>query len=118
MSEAEWKRASRTTASSMATTAGWKAVIRRMPLPTTMRSSTAAPPAAVSVDPHARMAAEHAVGDGMAAVDAGAGLRGGVAVAPFIEALREVPDVERVVDETTAHPERGVPYERYNPPKK
>jgi hypothetical protein len=42
----------------------------------------------------------------------------GVAVAPFIEALREVPDVERVVDETTAHPERGVPYERYNPPKK
>jgi hypothetical protein len=23
---------------------------------------------------------------------------------------REVPDVERVMDETTAHPERGVPY--------
>jgi hypothetical protein len=30
-------------------------------------------------------------------------------VAPFMAALREVPDVERVIDETTAHPERGVP---------
>ncbi len=37
----------------------------------------------------------------------------GFAVGPFIDALREVPDVERVIDETTAHPERGVPYARY-----
>jgi len=31
-------------------------------------------------------------------------------LARFMAALREVPDVERVIDETTAHPERGVPY--------
>ncbi|MHA6885813.1 BON domain-containing protein [Ralstonia pseudosolanacearum] len=37
----------------------------------------------------------------------------GFAVGPFIDALRAVPDVERVIDETTAHPERGVPYARY-----
>jgi hypothetical protein len=28
----------------------------------------------------------------------------------FIAAMKEVPDVERVIDQTTAHPERGVPY--------
>ncbi|MHA6890042.1 BON domain-containing protein [Ralstonia pseudosolanacearum] len=37
----------------------------------------------------------------------------GFAVGSFIDALRAVPDVERVIDETTAHPERGVPYARY-----
>jgi hypothetical protein len=34
-------------------------------------------------------------------------------LAPFMAALREVPDVERVIDETTAHPERGVPYAQF-----
>lgn len=34
----------------------------------------------------------------------------GFPLARFMAALREVPDVERVIDETTAHPERGVPY--------
>ncbi|HBD33441.1 hypothetical protein ACUXQ2_002439 [Cupriavidus metallidurans] len=39
----------------------------------------------------------------------------------FLGALREVPDVERVIDQTTTTPARGVPYPRYgdnvtNPP--
>jgi hypothetical protein len=34
----------------------------------------------------------------------------GFPLAHFMAALRDVPDVERVIDETTAHPERGVPY--------
>ncbi|CAJ0687916.1 BON domain-containing protein [Ralstonia mannitolilytica] len=34
----------------------------------------------------------------------------GYSLAPFMAALREVPDVERFINETTAHPERGVPY--------
>ena len=34
----------------------------------------------------------------------------GYTLAPFMTALREVPDVERFIDETTTHPERGVPY--------
>jgi hypothetical protein len=28
-------------------------------------------------------------------------------------AMREIPDVEKVVDQTTATPARGVPYARY-----
>ncbi len=36
------------------------------------------------------------------------------AAQPFMNALRDVPDVERVIDQTTAHPERGVPYALYN----
>lgn len=34
--------------------------------------------------------------------------------AAFLSALREVPDVERVIDQTTATPGRGVPYTRYD----
>ncbi|CAJ0788908.1 hypothetical protein LMG7141_02150 [Ralstonia condita] len=34
----------------------------------------------------------------------------GYAFEPFMNALREVPDVERFIPETTAHPERGTPY--------
>ncbi len=34
----------------------------------------------------------------------------GYAFGPFMTALRDVPDVERFINETTAHPERGVPY--------
>lgn len=34
----------------------------------------------------------------------------GYAFEPFMTALRDVPDVERFINETTAHPERGVPY--------
>ncbi|KAA8636949.1 hypothetical protein FZN37_004398 [Enterobacter hormaechei] len=34
----------------------------------------------------------------------------GYALTPFMTALRDVPDVERFINETTAHPERGVPY--------
>ncbi|HEX2656595.1 MAG TPA: hypothetical protein VHN11_23495 [Xanthobacteraceae bacterium] len=34
----------------------------------------------------------------------------GFPLAQFMAALREVPDVELVVDETTAHPEQQVPY--------
>lgn len=37
-------------------------------------------------------------------------IRPGFAIAPFLAALREVADVERVVDQTTATPSRGVPY--------
>lgn len=33
----------------------------------------------------------------------------------FLAALREVPDVERVIDQTTATPARGVPYARFEP---
>ncbi|WP_369804589.1 BON domain-containing protein [Cupriavidus sp. YR651] len=33
--------------------------------------------------------------------------------APFLAALKEVADVERVIDQTTATPARGVPYTRY-----
>jgi len=32
----------------------------------------------------------------------------------FSSALREVPDVDRVIDQTTATPARGVPYTRYD----
>lgn len=31
----------------------------------------------------------------------------------FLAALREIPDVEKVIDQTTATPARGVPYARY-----
>ncbi|KHK54851.1 signal peptide protein [Ralstonia sp. A12] len=34
----------------------------------------------------------------------------GYAFEPFMTALHDVPDVERFINETTAHPERGVPY--------
>ncbi|AGW94777.1 MULTISPECIES: hypothetical protein [Cupriavidus] len=40
-------------------------------------------------------------------------VRPGFAVAPFLAALGEVADVERVIDQTTATPARGVPYARY-----
>jgi hypothetical protein len=33
--------------------------------------------------------------------------------AKFMAAMREIPDVEKVVDQTTATPARGVPYARY-----
>jgi hypothetical protein len=33
-------------------------------------------------------------------------------IGPFMAALRKVPDVELVIDETTAHPEQSVPYTR------
>lgn len=33
----------------------------------------------------------------------------------FFDALREVPDAERVVDQTTAHPARGLPYAPFRP---
>jgi hypothetical protein len=42
-------------------------------------------------------------------------VRPGFAAAPFLNALREVADVEKVVDQTTATPSRGVPYARYAP---
>ncbi len=42
-------------------------------------------------------------------------VRPGFAVAPFLHALREVADVEKVVDQTTASPARGVPYVSYAP---
>jgi hypothetical protein len=35
--------------------------------------------------------------------------------AQFLDGMREVPDVERVIDQTTPTPSRGVPYERYTP---
>ena len=38
--------------------------------------------------------------------------------AAFLSALREIPDVEKVIDQTTATPERGVPYARYPAPGK
>lgn len=31
----------------------------------------------------------------------------------FVAAMREIPDVEKVIDQTTATPSRGVPYARY-----
>ncbi len=40
----------------------------------------------------------------------------GFPLAGFLAALREVPDVERVIDETTATPGRGVPYEPFAVP--
>ena len=42
-------------------------------------------------------------------------VRPGFAVAPFLAALREVADVEKVVDQTTSTPARGVPYVRFAP---
>ena len=33
--------------------------------------------------------------------------------AAFLAAMREIPDVEKVIDQTTATPARGVPYARY-----
>ncbi|MGN5477377.1 hypothetical protein ACTMU2_12170 [Cupriavidus basilensis] len=42
-------------------------------------------------------------------------VRPGFAKASFLRALGEVADVEKVVDQTTANPERGVPYVRYAP---
>jgi len=33
--------------------------------------------------------------------------------AAFVAAMREIPDVEKVIDQTTATPSRGVPYARY-----
>ncbi|KAF7962176.1 hypothetical protein AWV80_24775 [Cupriavidus sp. UYMU48A] len=42
-------------------------------------------------------------------------VRPGFAKASFLRALGEVADVEKVVDQTTASPERGVPYVRYAP---
>jgi len=42
-------------------------------------------------------------------------VRPGFAMGPFLAALREVTDVERVIDQTTATPGRGVPYDRYRP---
>ncbi|CAG2157254.1 BON domain-containing protein [Cupriavidus numazuensis] len=42
-------------------------------------------------------------------------VRPGFAKAPFMDALREVPDVEKVVDQTTAFPARNLPYTRFVP---
>lgn len=39
----------------------------------------------------------------------------GFPLASFMAAMREVPDVERLIDQTTARPERGVPYARFRP---
>ncbi|QYY29902.1 BON domain-containing protein [Cupriavidus pinatubonensis] len=42
-------------------------------------------------------------------------VRPGFAKAPFMDALREVPDVEKVVDQTTTSPAHDLPYTRFVP---